>query len=325
MKQDIANLMKEDLDSLLAAKCSEGAGASGDNARGPNGTVITEIMKEDLDSLPEMEGMEETGGTVDESKGPDEAGGVCDFIARPSASLVLLRNAQRSLINSPSPSPEIEDVGKCKFCNKDLPEGFDEEPPTAMRARLVYCKRHDDAAVLNWGIKKGYPRSINVTDLDTRIKKLKGEVHRLLSGGNESQFLAQLKMRVEGRLAAQPMIRIRFFEGCLPGYYGPMGAEIIADRMIRDFGKYVSSEKSLVDGVRFCGGPMGFVSSVLVPEVAVRLIMEDMNVNWEEACQIMRDSVIYGDVVNPKVEDSDEDGNSEDGNSVDDNEDEDFD
>ena len=46
------------------------------------------------------------------------------------------------------------------------------------------------------------------------------------------------------------------------------------------------------------GGVSGFVQSVLVPELGVRLIMEDMAVNEDKAKIIAKDTVKIGELVN---------------------------
>ena len=57
---------------------------------------------------------------------------------------------------------------------------------------------------------------------------------------------------------------------------------------------------------------MGYVSSVVVPEVAVRLIMEDKSVEWKRAREIMKESIPYGNAKNPSEETfSDEENNSD--------------
>jgi hypothetical protein len=70
-------------------------------------------------------------------------------------------------------------------------------------------------------------------------------------------------------------------------------------------------------------GVTGFVQSVLVPEVAILLIEEDMNIEAHEAIAVLRESVKIGelvheeirDVVTRRAENSDQEG--EDGNEHD--------
>ena len=58
-------------------------------------------------------------------------------------------------------------------------------------------------------------------------------------------------------------------------------------------------EGAINDRLLASGGVSGFVQSVLVPELGVRLIMEDMSVNEEKAKIIMKDTIDVGDLVNP--------------------------
>jgi hypothetical protein len=50
-------------------------------------------------------------------------------------------------------------------------------------------------------------------------------------------------------------------------------------------------------------GVTSYVQNVLVPELAVKLICEDMSLGVEEARQVMRESVALGDLLNEEVED----------------------
>lgn len=238
-----------------------------------------------------------------------------DVIPRPKSSLSSLRSSQSSQLSSPPRMLEIEDLTKCKFCNKDLPDGFYETPPTSLRARYGYCLRHENASTLMTGRQKGYPSSIDFETLRNRIQDLKPTIRKILDSAEESPFLVDLKKRVSRRTAAQPMIRIKLFQDSQPGYYGPRGTELISEMMMKKFGTYIRSRDNLSDGVDFCGGVTGYISSVIVPEVGVRLIMEDMKVNWKEAREVMKESVTYGNVINPSVEIISDDGtDSEDEN-----------
>jgi len=68
-------------------------------------------------------------------------------------------------------------------------------------------------------------------------------------------------------------------------------------------------------------GVAGYAQCVLVPELAMRLVEQDMNVGEEAARQIMRDSMEIGQRLNPELndvvpvlagEEDAEDGESED-------------
>lgn len=46
------------------------------------------------------------------------------------------------------------------------------------------------------------------------------------------------------------------------------------------------------------GGVSGYVQAVLVPELAVLLVMDDMNVDQDEAREILRGSIDLGNLLN---------------------------
>lgn len=50
-------------------------------------------------------------------------------------------------------------------------------------------------------------------------------------------------------------------------------------------------------------GVAGYAQSVLVPELAVRLVMEDMDVSDDAARQILRESMQLGQKLNPAADD----------------------
>lgn len=50
-------------------------------------------------------------------------------------------------------------------------------------------------------------------------------------------------------------------------------------------------------------GVAGYAQSVLVPELAVRLVKEDMGVDDDSARQILRDSIAIGQKLHPALDD----------------------
>ena len=202
------------------------------------------------------------------------------------------------------PSPPNKRV--CKYCNQRLPSTFTESPPTAPRARYGYCQRHIDATVVQEGKAKGFPERVDFSALRSRVKKLLPTIRKMVNSPDESEFLTNLRSKTFRKTAAAPMSMINSFEDSRPGYYGSQGAEIITGLVLRKLGDEIRQNAMLYDALKFCGGVTGYVSSVVVPEVGLRLIMEDMTISKSEARQIMKDSIAYGGVVSAKV-DSDDD------------------
>jgi len=211
-----------------------------------------------------------------------------------------------------SGSKSSNNVRKCKFCHKTLPDSFTESPPTARRGRIAYCQRHENATTLEDGKAKGYPTFIDFIGLKERIVRLLPFIKKdVVNRSSESEFMKTLRKKTKKTNAANPMTMIELFDECQPGYYGPRGSEVISDLVLSRLGEYIRRNERVYEDLKFCGGVTGFISSVVVPEVGVRLVMEDRNVPKEEARTIMKDSVAYGGVVNASVEMSDEDEENE--------------
>lgn len=57
------------------------------------------------------------------------------------------------------------------------------------------------------------------------------------------------------------------------------------------------------DHIVKAAGVAGYAQSVLVPELAVRLVMEDMDISDDAARQILRESIQLGQKLNPAADD----------------------
>lgn len=113
------------------------------------------------------------------------------------------------------------------------------------------------------------------------------------------EFVAAIRSRT--KRGATAAATYSFAHLTVPGYYGPRGVQVITGIAMKEMQGDIKRRAAVKD-VEFFGGVMGYVSSVVVPEVGVRLICEDMDLQWGEAKKVMESSVEYGGVLNP-VED----------------------
>ncbi|KIY52985.1 hypothetical protein FISHEDRAFT_34164, partial [Fistulina hepatica ATCC 64428] len=81
------------------------------------------------------------------------------------------------------------------------------------------------------------------------------------------------------------------FERTQPGYYGEMGSGIILQTLYDLFPVDTFNIKPIP--------PHDFIQRVLLPEVAVRLITEDMQASAEDALLTLRSSARYGAAMFP--------------------------
>lgn len=133
------------------------------------------------------------------------------------------------------------------------------------------------------------------------------QIQQIIKGELKSEILQKLRKSTSNRNAATPMAMFQVFDLTQPGYYGPRGVELITRLVMERFADEIRHSTKLQEALRFCGGVMGYVSSVIVPEVGIRLIMEDKDIDWAKARQIMKESVAYGSVINPALADKNED------------------
>jgi hypothetical protein len=204
--------------------------------------------------------------------------------------------------NPPESAPKPPTERHCPFCRRKLPDSFTETPPTSSRAQFGYCQRHENSSIIATGKLKGYPSSFDFTLVKSRVVDMLPEIRKIIDSLSESEFMTNLRSKTSRRTAAAPMSMINFFEDSQPGYYGSRGSEVISQTLMRNYGDYLRGSNERFEDVKYCGGITGFISSVLVPEVGVRLIMEDMDVTRHRAKQIMKESVSYGTAIHACVE-----------------------
>ena len=85
----------------------------------------------------------------------------------------------------------------------------------------------------------------------------------------------------------------------LTPFPGECGADA-GGRLDYAMSKYASRIRRLAgsDGLISAGGVAGFVQAVLAPELAVMLVKDDMNVDEEQAREILKESSEVGNLLN---------------------------
>ncbi|KAK1830304.1 RTC4-like domain-containing protein [Podospora conica] len=228
-----------------------------------------------------------------------------------SSSLVELPERPHTDLMSPSASRPV-----CPMCNEEVDQSLIDEfrkrhPTSTWRQQQAFCMDHKKAkAKVVWKEKK-YPR-IDWRGLDARVTRQSSFLRGIVNGG-KSHFRDIFKEKVKE--AGRDRTVRRAEEYMVPGYYGGRGMRAMSERIVEDLSSALrkrSDDDELVSAARGVGA---YVQSVLVPEVAVRLIMEDMDVGAEKARQIMEDSMWLGELLNEELDDvvlGDDDENEED-------------
>ncbi|THC93799.1 hypothetical protein EYZ11_006717 [Aspergillus tanneri] len=172
----------------------------------------------------------------------------------------------------------------CPMCkapvDAELLMRFQAQPKQRVRDQQRFCESHKQKSAETEWQKKGYP-NIDWDKFDDRIQGHFDELEALLVSESPSYYRNILDTNLKSGKAKN-------FRLTLAGD----GIETIS------CGYYAAS-----DHIVKKAGVVPYAQAVLVPELAVRLVKEDMGVNDESARQILRDSIDLGEKFNFALDD----------------------
>ncbi|KAG9896119.1 hypothetical protein KCU94_g10992, partial [Aureobasidium melanogenum] len=221
---------------------------------------------------------------------------------------------------SPPPSSPISSIcdfdleqtdksPRCPICGEKIEQEFwdkfqDEICHRRMNLRLQerFCQAHKARTADDVWQDRGYP-SINWSALQSRLRAHHAHIHAILDGNYESPYYkqhAKLVSQSKGRSAGSAAASGRF-TGLRAGYYGTKGEKIMAENIVQTFSdelRALSKTEPLMASSGASGGVSGYVHAILVPEMALGLIMEDMNCDREKARVVLADSADIGEMFN---------------------------
>nr|POE49439.1 hypothetical protein CFP56_50356 [Quercus suber] len=168
-----------------------------------------------------------------------------------------------------------------------------------------FCRHHKQHESRDVWRQRGYP-DIDWENLGARLKARAYTKHlkNVLRGETASIYRDRLAQRLEGGgvWSVQKSMASKGKAGANVGteYIVAKFADEIRDRSIHD---------SLVAAAGVQGGVSGFVQAVLVPELAVCLIEDDLGPETgQSAAAVIAESGDLGELLNPEVEDTLEEG-----------------
>ncbi|KAK0632138.1 RTC4-like domain-containing protein [Immersiella caudata] len=160
-----------------------------------------------------------------------------------------------------------------------------------------FCVLHKRASAKKAWLDNGYP-DISWSGLEARINKQHRFLREILEGGR-SHFGEIFREKVK---TGQNKTLLKSEESLTPGYYGGRGLRAMSENLVNKFSSLLR-RRAVEDRLVSARGHTAYVQSVLVPELTVRLIMEDMQVDAEEARSIMATSKWVGELLNEEVAD----------------------
>lgn len=260
--------------------------------------------------------------------------------------LGLIGRQEGSLPPSSAPQEEIDNIDDsihelpaeaeegtvCPICNEPVSQDtywtFWKGLSKTVKNQALFCHTHRKATATQDYLAEGYPSltgapHIDWSTLPSRIKKHRMALYDILADKKPSAHRTRYgPIALTGKAAAVPRRRTDLSpsaqeqletcaldsHACGPGYYGPRGRRAMTEAIMM----LLSSEiKRSTDPVVLTSGPATFVQAVLVPEVAVRLIMEDLECDEERAEEVREATGEMGGLLSEEVEDSVECGDEE--------------
>lgn len=165
------------------------------------------------------------------------------------------------------------------------------------RKQEKFCRSHRKKTALeNWDLQQ-YPE-IDWKKLDSRISKHHSFIKKLINGA-DSHFRDRLAETVN---AGKNRSLMKSDFNPTPGYYGTRGLRAISENTMRKFTPLLK-QRMVIDRLMAARGFTPYVEYVVVPEVAVKLIMEDMRVDAEKAREIMAESIAAGELLSEEIRD----------------------
>ncbi|KPM39950.1 hypothetical protein AK830_g6612 [Neonectria ditissima] len=192
-----------------------------------------------------------------------------------------------------------ETATSCPWCgdpvSSALLKEFSNGKRLNVRMQTKFCQKHKKQTALDVWRERQYPAEIPWSDLESRFADHRDYLLRVVRG-EPSHFRSILAKKIETGKARS----LKKEDNLNPGYYGPRGFNLMCDYLVGEFGDLLK-EKAVSDRVIAGRGSASFIESVLVAELAVRLIQEDMDVSLVEARGIMEESKGIGEMIHEDV------------------------
>ncbi|RHZ66391.1 RTC4 family protein [Aspergillus thermomutatus] len=212
----------------------------------------------------------------------------------------------------------------CPWCKKavdpDALRKFRAQPKQRIREQQRFCELHQkETAEKEWK-ERGYP-DIDWDTFDERISGHFDDLDKILVPESTSYYRNVLDTMLKSGKAKN--FRLTFAGDALEticcGYYGTRGANKMYSLLVTSSSSNVvvlltkSLDRLQALTARFSrklrrlaaedhivkkAGPVIYAQAVLVPELAVRLVKEDMGVDVDSARQILRESIEIGEKLN---------------------------
>ncbi|KAL2871067.1 RTC4 family protein [Aspergillus lucknowensis] len=203
---------------------------------------------------------------------------------------------------------DVQEEYLCPMCKESVDPGllimFRAQPRQRIRDQQVFCDSHKQSSAEKVWKEKGYP-TIDWEGFDERIQSHFDDLEKIMVPDSGSYYWNVLDTTLKSGKAKNFRLTLDGdgLEMMSCGYYGTRGSgkmlQAITSRFARKL-RRLAAEDHIVKQA----GVVVYAQAVLVPELAVRLIKEDMKVDDDSARQIMRESIEVGEKLNFALNDT---------------------
>lgn len=190
----------------------------------------------------------------------------------------------------------------CPMCeaqvDADVLKEFSNGQRMTIARQAKFCRMHKKTSAQRTWEEKGYP-DIDWTNFAARIQGHNDYIDSVIRG-KVSHFGEALRDKIK---TGQDRTLRQTEEFPTPGYYGLRGMSLMTETIVETFSNLLR-QRAPRDKLISARGYTGFVQSVLVPELAVKLIQEDMSLDADEAREVMKESRAAGEILNDEKRES---------------------
>ncbi|KAK7738488.1 hypothetical protein SLS53_006007 [Cytospora paraplurivora] len=195
------------------------------------------------------------------------------------------------------------DKASCPMCDEPVDRQwlreFSKNQRMSIARQAKFCHLHKKRSAKETWAAKGYP-DIKWEELRSRIAGQHDFLESLING-KASHFGELHREKIE---SGKNRTLLRTKDYLTPGYYGLRGMSVMTETIVEMFSALLR-ERAPRYKLISARGYTGFVQSVMVPELAVKLIQEDMCLDDEEAArEVMRESMSIGEILNDEKRES---------------------
>lgn len=189
------------------------------------------------------------------------------------------------------------DEAPCPMCDEPVDKQWLSEYSKGQRMSISrqakFCHLHKKRSARELWEARGYPE-VDWGQLEARIESHRSFLESLINGA-ASHFGERLWEKIR---TGENRTLFTTDDYPIPGYYGLRGMSVMTEGIVGAF-SWLLRERAPLDRLISARGHTAYVQAVLVPELGVRLIMEDMGIGGEgEARAVMRESRAVGVILN---------------------------